>query len=96
MAIINNIFHLCSVASVFWDPMDRSTQAPASMGFSRRELPVPSPGGLPNSGAELVSLRSPALAGRVFTASAIFHLAISYYSLFQMISTNFLLVTLGY
>ena len=47
-------------------------QAPLSMGFSRvamhwSGLPCPSPGDLPNPGIELVSLKSPALAGRFFT-----------------------------
>ena len=44
------------------------------MGFSRQEywsgLPVPTPGGLPNQGVELVSLISPALADGFFTTSA--------------------------
>ena len=43
-------------------------QAPLSIGFPRQEywsgLPVPSPGGLPNTGIEPTS---PALASRVFT-----------------------------
>ena len=43
-------------------------QAPLSMGFTRqeywRELPLPSPEDLPNSGTEPVS---PALAGGLFT-----------------------------
>ena len=77
MAIINNIFHLCSVTSVFWDPMDCSTQTPLSMGFCRQEywsgLPFPSPGDLPNSETELMSLRSPALAGRFFSTSTTFY-----------------------
>ena len=46
-------------------------QAPLSMGFSRQEywncLPFPSPGDLPESGFELVSPVSPALAGGFFT-----------------------------
>ena len=50
-------------------------QAPLSMGFSRQEywngLPCPPPGDLPNPGIESTSLRSAALAGRFFTASAI-------------------------
>ena len=50
-------------------------QTPLSMGFSRQEywsgLPRPSPGDLPDPGAEPASLKSPALAGRFFTASAI-------------------------
>ena len=49
-------------------------QAPLSMGFSRQEywsgLPCPPPGDLPDAGIELVSLMSPALAGRFLTASA--------------------------
>ena len=50
-------------------------QAPLSMGFSRQEywsgLPCPPPGDLPNPGIKPRSLRSPALAGRRFTTSAI-------------------------
>ena len=46
-------------------------QAPLSMGFSRQEcwkgLPFPSPGNHPNTGVELTSLMSPAMAGRFFT-----------------------------
>ena len=49
-------------------------QAPLSMGFSRPEywngLPCPPPGALPDSGIELMSLISPALAGGFFTTSA--------------------------
>ena len=49
-------------------------QAPLSMGFSRQEywsgLPCPPPEDLPDPGTEPVSLTSPALAGRFFTASA--------------------------
>ena len=48
-------------------------QAPLSMGFSRQEywigLPCPPPGDLPDPGIEAASLRSPALAGGVFTTS---------------------------
>ena len=48
-------------------------QAPLSMGFSRQEfywsrLSCPSPGDLPNSGIETMSLTSPALAGGFFTS----------------------------
>ena len=46
-------------------------QVPLSVGFSRQEywsrLPFPPPGDLPHPGNELVSLVSPALAGRFFT-----------------------------
>ena len=44
------------------------------MGFLRQEywsgLPCPPPEDLPDPGIELMSLRSPALAGRLFTTSA--------------------------
>ena len=50
------------------------SQAPLSMGCSRQEywsgFPCPPPGDLPESEIELMSLISPALAGRFFTASA--------------------------
>ena len=49
-------------------------QAPLSMEFSRQEywsgLPCLPPGDLPDPGMEPTSLRSPALAGRVFATSA--------------------------
>ena len=49
-------------------------QAPLSVGFSRQEywsgLACPPPGDLPDSGIELMSLMSPALAGGFFTTSA--------------------------
>ena len=48
-------------------------QTPLSMGFSRQEywsgLPCPPPGDLPDPEIELASLRSPVLAGRIFTTS---------------------------
>ena len=50
------------------------------MGFSRQEywseLPLPSPGDLPNPGIEPWSLTSPALAGRFFTTSTTWELSI--------------------
>ena len=49
-------------------------QAPLSMGFSRQEywsgLLFATPGDLPDPGMEPVSLASPALAGRFFTAAS--------------------------
>ena len=46
--------------------MNRSRQAPLSMGFSRQEdwsgWPFPAPGGLPDPGLEAASLALPALA----------------------------------
>ena len=49
-------------------------QGPLSLGFSRQEYcsgrPRPPPGDPPHPGIELVSLTSPALADRFFTASA--------------------------
>ena len=68
----------CYVASVMsnslWPHGPVPRQAPLSMGFPRQEywsgLPLPSPGDLPDSGIEPVSLRSSALADRFFTTSA--------------------------
>ena len=55
---------------ILYDPMV-TCQAPLSMGFRRQEyksgLPLPSPGDLPDTGTELRSLVSPALAGGFFT-----------------------------
>ena len=58
-----------------WNPTDSSVhQAPLSMGLSRPEywsgLPCPPPGDLPNPGIEPMVLRSPALAGRLFSTSS--------------------------
>ena len=54
--------------------MERSRQAPLSMGFSRQEycsgLSFPFPGDLRNPGIKPESLMSPALAGVFFTTSA--------------------------
>ena len=56
------------------DTMDRSPQAPVSVGFSRQEywggLPYSPPGDPPDAGVESASLKSPAWAGRFFTISA--------------------------
>ena len=58
------------------NPLDCSPLALLSMKFSRQEhwsgLPFPSPGDLPNSEIEPMSLTSPTLAGGFFTTS--FHL----------------------
>ena len=47
---------------------------PLSTGFSKQKyfsrLPFPPPGDLPNPGIEPTPLKSPALAGRLFTTSA--------------------------
>ena len=73
------ILHACvvnclSVVWLFETPGTVAHQDPLSMGFPRQEywsgLPFPPPGDLPNPGIELVSLTSPALAGRFFTTSA--------------------------
>ena len=57
---------------LFATPWTLAFQAPLSVGFSRQEYwsewPLPSPGDLPNPGIELSALKSPALAGRGFTA----------------------------
>ena len=54
-------------------PWTVTCQAPLSMGFSRQErwsgLLFPSSGDIPDPGMELMSLMSPALAGRFFTTS---------------------------
>ena len=64
-----------SCAQLFVIPWTVVHQAPLSMRFSRKEYwsgyPFTSPGDLPNSGIEPVSLMSPALAGVFFTTSAI-------------------------
>ena len=58
---------------LFVTPWTVARQVPLSMGFSRQEyrsaLPFPTPEDLPNPGIELVSLATPALAGRSFTTS---------------------------
>ena len=57
----------------FWTPWTIACQAPLSMDFSRQEywsgLPLSTPEDLSNPGIETTSLRSPALAGRFFTAA---------------------------
>ena len=63
----------CSVVvCLFATPRTVANQAPLSMGFFRLQcwsrLPFPTPGNLPHPGIKLVSLPSPALAGRFFTS----------------------------
>ena len=57
---------------ILYDPMDGNPIGSSALGFPRQEywigLPLPHPGDLPNPGIELVSLASPALASRLFTA----------------------------
>ena len=66
---------LLQVCLTLLDPVDCSLPGSPFVGFSRQEywsqLPCPPPGGLPNSGIEPKSLTSPALAGGLFTISAI-------------------------
>ena len=56
------------------DSTDCRPPGSLSMGFSRQEywsgLPCPPPGDLPDPGIEPKSLRSPALAGKLFATSA--------------------------
>ena len=63
-----------------------ANQASLSMGFSRQEysggLLCPPPGDLTDQGMELVSLMSPALAGRFFTTSATWKAYVHIYTLF--------------
>ena len=62
-----------SRVQLFATPWTIAHQAPLSMRFSWQEywseLPCPPPGDLPNAGIKPVSLKSPALAGRLFTTS---------------------------
>ena len=68
---------LLSHFSCAWlcDPKDCSLPSPCPWGFSRQEywsgLPRPPPGDLPDPGTQPVSFMSPALAGGLFTTSAI-------------------------
>ena len=65
---------LLSHVQLFCDIWIVALKARLSMGFYRQEywtrLPFPSPGDLPDPGIERTSLKSPALAGRIFTTSA--------------------------
>ena len=65
---------MLSQVQLFATPWPAAHQAPLSMGFSRQEywsrLPFLTPGDLLNPGTELMSLLSPALAGRFFTNCA--------------------------
>ena len=60
---------------LFATPWTVAHQAPLSMGFSMQEywsgLPCPHPGDLPNPDIKPTSLKSPALAGGLFTTGAI-------------------------
>ena len=76
---MQNSVHVCvlshfSFICLFATVGIAARQAPLLMGFSRQEywseLPCPSPGYLPNSGVEPMSLISPSLAGGFFTTSA--------------------------
>ena len=62
--------HLSRV-QLFETPWTAAHQTPLSMGVSRQEawrgVPVPPPGGLPDSGMDLTSPALPALAGGFFT-----------------------------
>ena len=68
------VLSLSSRVQLFVTPWTAAHQAPLSMGFSRQEywsgLPSPPPQDLPDPEVELVSLMSPALAGRFFTTNA--------------------------
>ena len=67
---------------LFGTPGTVAHWAPLSMGFSRQEnwsgLPFPPPGDLPNPGIKATSLRSPALAGELFTSSITWAALIGY------------------
>ena len=59
---------------LFATPWTVAHQAPLSLGFSRQEywsgLPCPPPGDLPNPDIKPTFLKSPALAGGLFTTGA--------------------------
>ena len=74
-------------------------QAPLSVGFPRQEywswLPFPPPGDLPKWEIEPVSLKSPGLAGRLFTTSAtweapVFHKGLYYFTFPPTVWESFL------
>ena len=60
----------CQTLGTLWTV---ACQVPLSMEFPRQEywsgLPFPSPGDLPNPEIELLSLKSPELAGRFFSCT---------------------------
>ena len=68
-------------------------QATLSMGFSRQEhwswLPCPPPRDLPDLRIKPGSLRSPALAGRFFTTSAIWEAPVIHIHVFILFSDSF-------
>ena len=72
----------CQLCATLWIV---AHQSPLSMGFSRQEhwigLLYPPPGDLPDPGIKPISLLSPALAGRFFTASATWEGRLPLYSL---------------
>ena len=65
---------MLSHIQLFTNPWTIAHQVPLSVEFSKQEywsgLLFPTPGDLPNLGIELVSPRSPALAGRLFTTAS--------------------------
>ena len=65
--------HSLSCVQLCARPWPVACQAPPSMEFFRPEpcsgLPFPTPGDLPDTGIELMSLASPTLAGRFFTTA---------------------------
>jgi len=68
---------------------------PDYMGFSRQEywsgLPCPPPGDLPDPWIELMSLKSPALAGRIFTTTATWEALVMFIGVDIQERTQFLL-----
>ena len=68
--------------SILCDPVTVACQALLSMEFSRQEywrgLPFITPGDIPDPGIKLVSLSSPALAGRYFTTNTMWDDSLAY------------------
>ena len=79
---------MCVLSHVrlFVAPWTVARQAPLSMKFSRQGYwngqPFPTLGNLPNPRIKLVSLASPALAGRFFTTSATWEAPLYFLALF--------------
>ena len=94
LVIYTKVCKLLSCVQLFATPCTIACQAPLSVESNRQGywsgLPCSSPGHLPDPGIEPVSLKSPALAGRLFTTSNTWE-AFPLYNLFELFSLNLLL-----
>ena len=96
-ACVPNHFSYVRLFATLWTV---ARQTLLSMGFSRPEywsgLPCPPPGDLPHPGMEPEALKSPALAGRFFTASASWEAYIYTYIYFYILHTIYTHTSLYY